>query len=82
MIDCDWGAQGDALYPVDVEVIAQDRQGLLRDISEVFSRERINVIGVNTESRKGSARMRLYLGSQRRAAATARDRPDRRSLGR
>jgi GTP pyrophosphokinase len=59
VIDCDWGARGDTLYPVDVEVIAQDRQGLLRDISEVFSRERINVIGVNTESRKGSARMRF-----------------------
>jgi GTP pyrophosphokinase len=59
VIDCDWGVRGEALYPVDVEVIAQDRQGLLRDISEVFSRERINVIGVNTESRKGSARMRF-----------------------
>jgi GTP pyrophosphokinase len=51
--------RGESLYPVDVEVIAQDRQGLLRDISEVFSRERINVIGVNTESRKGQARMRF-----------------------
>jgi GTP pyrophosphokinase len=59
VIDCDWGVRGESLYPVDVEVIAQDRQGLLRDISEVFSRERINVIGVNTESRKGQARMRF-----------------------
>ena len=59
VIDCDWGVRGESLYPVDVEVIASDRQGLLRDISEVFSRERINVIGVNTESRKGSARMRF-----------------------
>jgi GTP pyrophosphokinase len=40
-------------------VIATDRQGLLRDISEVFSREKINVVGVNTESRKGIARMRF-----------------------
>jgi GTP pyrophosphokinase len=35
-----------ALYPVDVAVEAADRQGLLRDISEVFSREKMNVIGV------------------------------------
>ena len=28
-----------------------DRQGLLRDISEIFSRERINVTAVNTLSR-------------------------------
>ena len=37
--------------------MAQDRQGLLRDISEVFAREKINVIGVNTSSAKGEARM-------------------------
>jgi GTP pyrophosphokinase len=34
-----------------------DRQGLLRDISDVFMREKINVIGVNTQSAKGQARM-------------------------
>ena len=60
MIAVDWGdpgKRGDAVYPVDVHVSAQDRQGLLRDISEVFSREKINVIAVQTESRKGTARM-------------------------
>jgi GTP pyrophosphokinase len=60
MIDVDWGDaldRGVAVYPVDVQVTAQDRQGLLRDISEVFSREKINVVGVQTESRKGMARM-------------------------
>ena len=60
MIDVDWGDPGkraDAVYPVDVHVSAQDRQGLLRDISEVFSREKINVVAVQTESRKGMARM-------------------------
>ena len=45
------------MYPVDIFVLANDRQGLLRDISEVFSREKINVIGVNTQSTKGFARM-------------------------
>ena len=60
LIDVDWGEAIDrteAVYPVDVLVVAQDRQGLLRDISEVFSREKINVVGVQTESRKGMARM-------------------------
>lgn len=38
------------LYPVDVVVEAADRQGLLRDISEVFAKENMNVIGVNTRS--------------------------------
>ncbi|MBL8329675.1 MAG: bifunctional (p)ppGpp synthetase/guanosine-3',5'-bis(diphosphate) 3'-pyrophosphohydrolase [Rubrivivax sp.] len=46
-----WGRPGaDALYPVDVAVEALDRQGLLRDISEVFTRERVNVTGVKTQS--------------------------------
>jgi GTP pyrophosphokinase len=30
---------------------------LLRDISEIFLREKINVIGVSTQSAKGQARM-------------------------
>ncbi|MDY7538405.1 bifunctional (p)ppGpp synthetase/guanosine-3',5'-bis(diphosphate) 3'-pyrophosphohydrolase [Undibacterium sp. RTI2.1] len=53
-----WGEHGkETVYPVDIFVLAQDRQGLLRDISEVFSREKINVIGVNTQSAKSQARM-------------------------
>ena len=51
------GADTDTVYPVDLFILAGDRQGLLRDISEVFSREKINVIGVNTQSAKGQARM-------------------------
>ncbi|MFC0348331.1 RelA/SpoT family protein [Undibacterium danionis] len=58
VIQTTWGDGGkDSLYPVDIFVMAQDRQGLLRDISEVFSREKINVIGVNTQSAKGQAKM-------------------------
>jgi GTP pyrophosphokinase len=52
-----WGApRGDraALYPVDVIVEATDRQGLLRDISEVFAKEKMNVTGVKTQSVKDS----------------------------
>ena len=46
-----------AVYPVDIAVEAMDRQGLLRDISEVFSKEKINVTGVQTQSIKGMAFM-------------------------
>ena len=46
-----------AVYPVDVGVEAQDRQGLLRDISDVFAREKMNVIGVQTQSVRGVAWM-------------------------
>jgi len=48
-----WGASESlpgALYPVDVSVEASDRPGLLRDVSEVLAKERINVIGVRSHS--------------------------------
>jgi GTP pyrophosphokinase len=52
-----WSAQSGAVYPVDLLVDAGDRQGLLRDISDVLSREKINVTAVKTQSRAGMAHM-------------------------
>jgi GTP pyrophosphokinase len=58
VIQTAWGSQErDTVYPVDIFVLATDRQGLLRDISDIFLREKINVIGVSTQSIKGQARM-------------------------
>jgi GTP pyrophosphokinase len=58
VIQTAWGQAGsETVYPVDIFVLASDRQGLLRDISEIFLREKINVIGVSTQSAKGHARM-------------------------
>lgn len=58
VIQTDWGAADpETVYPVDVFVMAGDRQGLLRDISDIFMREKLNVIGVSTQSSKGMARM-------------------------
>ena len=60
VIEVRWGQPkvGDAsVYPVDVAIEAADRQGLLRDISEVFAKEKMNVIGVQTQSLKGVAWM-------------------------
>ncbi len=71
VIEVQWGAvQGNrgsnggdgrpidaAMYPVDVSVEAADRTGLLRDISEVFTKEKMNVTGVQTQSIKGTAWM-------------------------
>ncbi len=60
VIEVEWGSakpESGAVYPVDVSVEAADRQGLLRDISEVFAKEKMNVIGVQTQSVKGTAWM-------------------------
>ncbi|HVZ43159.1 MAG TPA: bifunctional (p)ppGpp synthetase/guanosine-3',5'-bis(diphosphate) 3'-pyrophosphohydrolase [Ramlibacter sp.] len=64
VIEVDWGkgegkgtVDGGPVYPVDVAVEASDRQGLLRDISEVFAKEKMNVVGVQTQSVRGTAWM-------------------------
>lgn len=62
-VEVDWGARRESLYEVDIEIIALDRTGLLRDISSVLSGENVNVLGANTHSdrRTQEARMRLTL---------------------
>ncbi|VXB86946.1 GTP pyrophosphokinase [Burkholderia sp. 8Y] len=59
-----WSAEvmngrGSSVYPVDLSVESADRQGLLRDISEVFAREKMNVIGVKSQSRRNVAFMQF-----------------------
>ena len=60
IIEADWGdaAQND-VFSVVVEVMASDRQGLLRDISDVLAREKINVTAVNTLTRDFMAKMKF-----------------------
>jgi GTP pyrophosphokinase len=58
LIAVNWGrprAQASAQYPVDVVVEAADRRGLLRDISEVFAKDQMNVTGVKTQSVKDAS---------------------------
>lgn len=61
VVEAEWGDDAfkpaQSVFPVDVRVEAQDRQGLLRDISDVLSREKINVTAVNTLTKKGRAFM-------------------------
>lgn len=51
-IEVDWGQTAEALYPIDLSVTASERPNLLRDISEVFARLRVNVVGVSSQSRR------------------------------
>ena len=53
VIGVEWGRAGRdsaAVYPLDVVIEAADRPGLLRDISEVFAKDKMNVTGVKTQS--------------------------------
>jgi GTP pyrophosphokinase len=52
VIAVEWGqARGEgALYPIDVQVEAQDRPSLLRDITEIFAKEKVNVTAAQSHN--------------------------------
>jgi GTP pyrophosphokinase len=63
LVEVEWGQADHEVYPVDIQVLAYDRQGLLSDITALLSNERINVTAVNTssDSRTHQAKMRLTI---------------------
>jgi GTP pyrophosphokinase len=61
LIEANWGSARDEVFPVDIVVESSDRPGLLRDLSEIFSKEKINVTAVNTLSRQHLARLAFTL---------------------
>ncbi len=52
VIEVDWGESEHASYPVDLRLFAYDRQGLLRDISNVLADEEVSVVQVQTKTDK------------------------------
>jgi GTP pyrophosphokinase len=62
IIEVSWGDE-QATYPVELAIQAHDRQGLLRDITQLFATERINVLALNTLSdvANNTANMRLTI---------------------
>jgi GTP pyrophosphokinase len=65
LMPAEWGNTGNQPFAADIEVAAADRQGLLRDISDALTKERINVVGVNTLSRGNLASMRFTVELRR-----------------
>lgn len=62
LIEVSWGRAGDdALYPADVLVIASDRSGIMKDVTEVMQREKVHVTALNTQILKGDQHMRFSL---------------------
>jgi GTP pyrophosphokinase len=61
-LPCAWGqtlTDGGRSYPVEIQVHAYDRQGLLRDITDTLAREKINVTAASTQSKDQIAYMRF-----------------------
>ena len=60
LIEVSWGRAGeDALYPADVLVIASDRSGIMKEVTEVMQREKVHVTALNTQILKGDQHMRF-----------------------
>ncbi|MEK9719836.1 MAG: TGS domain-containing protein, partial [Quisquiliibacterium sp.] len=65
VLQTDWGERGKRRvertrgYAVDVLVRANDRPGLLRDVTEVFARDKLNVTAVKTMSKQQLAQMQF-----------------------
>ena len=64
LIEVSWGSRGEgSTYPVEVEIEAMDRQGLLIDIYSVLANEKVNILATQTLSdpKLHTARMDLTL---------------------
>lgn len=63
VVEVSWGDGSGPTYPVDVLIEAYDRQGLLRDITQLLAAERVNLLSVNTRSdrHQSTATLRLTL---------------------
>ena len=49
-IEASWAEQYSGGYVAQVKVIANDRSGLLRDVTSILANEKLNVIGMSTNS--------------------------------
>lgn len=61
VIDVSWGDTDNSVYPVDILVHALDRTGLIRDISDVLAKQKVNVTAVNSRNRESYAYITLAL---------------------
>jgi GTP pyrophosphokinase len=61
ILNVQWGSSDHTSFTVEVEVTAHDRPGLLRDIGDLFLREKVNVTKVDSLSRNLEAKMRFTI---------------------
>lgn len=61
IVEVTWGDAEQKTYPVDVVLVAYDRQGLLRDITQLLAVKKVNVLAMNTLTNRteSTATMRL-----------------------
>ena len=63
MVESVWGESFDGGFRLSIRITANDRSGLLRDITTILANEKISVLGVNTrlDNKKQLAMMDLEI---------------------
>ncbi len=61
IIRVSWGEDPGRLYPVDIEIDAFDRHGLLRDVATLLDKEKINIIAAHTSTDRREHRADMVL---------------------
>ncbi len=52
LVEVEWGSGSDSVFPAEISITAFDRTGLLRDISGVLANDKINLLDINSSSRR------------------------------
>ncbi len=61
-VEVQWGEQGNQGYRVSIQILAVDRQGLVRDVSTIVANERVSIFGM--ESRCDPGRQTVVMSLQ------------------
>jgi len=64
VLEVAWGAQAGGEFPVDIEVEAFDRRGLVRDVSAALTDEKISIRAMNTKTDERDHIARMQIGIQ------------------
>lgn len=62
VLQVDWGRAGSNEVPVDIEVEAFDRRGLVRDVSAALADEKISIRGMTTQTERRDNVARMQIG--------------------
>ncbi|MEW5769908.1 MAG: ACT domain-containing protein [Pseudomonadota bacterium] len=61
LLRAEWGERAGSMFAVDMELVASDRSGLLKDVTEILAQEKTNVVRLNTNTQQDTAYMSFTL---------------------
>lgn len=62
-VEVQWGVQSKQNYQVSIQILANDRQGLLRDVSTIIANDRLSILGLSSQqdAQKHLTKMQIEL---------------------